>query len=119
MPIGPFVVASLFIIITGTTTFYLVYIFFKTRHAERMAKIENGIPLQEDLLPGKFPFGLRAGIVTTAIGIGIFVANLLDHKFYVDDEVAYIGCILIFGGVSLIVSYLVEMNRIKKVAADA
>ncbi|MEM9888133.1 MAG: DUF6249 domain-containing protein [Bacteroidota bacterium] len=119
MPMGPFVVAALFIISTGTTTFYLIYIFFKTRHKERMAKIENGIPLQEDLIPGKFPFGMRAGIVAAAIGVGVFVANLLDNSFYVDDEVAYVGCIFLFGGLSLVFSYLIEMKRIEKTATDA
>ncbi|MEM1328672.1 MAG: DUF6249 domain-containing protein [Bacteroidota bacterium] len=114
MQIGPFVVAAIFLIVNGVTTFYLIYIFFNTRHKERMAKIENGMPLHEDLVPGKFPFGLRAGIVAAAVGIGIFVAYMMETTLRVDDEVAYVACIFLFGGLSLVASYLIEMNRIQK-----
>lgn len=61
--------------------------------------------------------GLRMGCLLLGLGIGLLagfgIANWQDAD-YTTSSVIYGACVLIGGGLGLIVSYLFEMNQLKK-----
>ncbi len=97
------------------TIFGIVYIAITARNKERMALIEKGqdasILRDENQLHGRYN-ALKFGILAFGVGIGLVVANILDINRIMDDDVAYFAMIALFGGLSLIVYYLL-MRRIK------
>ncbi|MGB8657670.1 MAG: DUF6249 domain-containing protein [Candidatus Zixiibacteriota bacterium] len=54
---------------------------------------------------------LKWGMVSIAVGLAIFVGQMVPH--YVEQEVI-IGCMLTFGGLALVVYYLIANSRLKK-----
>ena len=91
-------------------TFGIVYIIVSARNKERMALIDKGA--DPELLRSKFKFSqynlFKWGLFLVAIAIGIIVANMIDQAHAMDEEVAYPSMILLFGGLSLIISYLLR-----------
>ncbi len=95
--------------------------FFDTRHRERMAMIEKG------LRPAEFGAGvvkpqnilstyasLKWGLLAVFVGIGIFVANWLHEVLRMEDGPANFGSVFVFGGVALVLHYIISMRRIRK-----
>lgn len=104
---GPGIVLITLFISTAVTLYYLI----KARHIERMAKIENGI----DTTPSKSSLylELKIGMLMIGIAIGILLAYLFENLFKIDSNVFYPSFILLFGGISLIISFFMA-NRMSK-----
>ncbi|MEL6720108.1 MAG: DUF6249 domain-containing protein [Bacteroidota bacterium] len=104
---GPFVVASLAIIGTFGSGSLLIYMFFATRHKQRIALLEHGqeakvfnsIRTQKD--------ALKFGMLAIGVGIGVLVGYLLE-EIGMEEEPAYFSMILIIGGAALIAFYLMD-----------
>ncbi|MFA9392021.1 MAG: DUF6249 domain-containing protein [Prolixibacteraceae bacterium] len=96
-------------------SFGIVYILVSARNKERMALIESGA--DPKLFRSKLNFSqynlFKWGLFLVGISIGIIVANMLTIADTMDEEVAYPAMILLFGGLSLITSYLLrnKLNR--------
>lgn len=107
MESGPFIVAGLAIIGTFGTSALLIYMFFATRHKQRIALLEHGqeakvfnsLRTQKD--------ALKFGMLSIGIGIGILVGYLLD-EMGMAEEPAYFSMTLIIGGAALITFYLLD-----------
>ncbi len=92
------------IISVFTTAIVFFYLFFTSRHKQRMALIEHG--QSADLFSGdgnKFE-SLKQGMVAIAAGIGVLVGYFLQEVGMI-PPVAYLVPILILGGLSLVTYY--------------
>lgn len=96
--------------------FGIVYIVASARHKEKMALIESGG--DPELFKSNFKFNqyslFKWGLFLVFIALGIIVANSMEVKDVLDEEVAYPSMILLFGGVSLIISFLLRNKLDKK-----
>lgn len=122
--------------------FYFTYMVFElfARRKERMSLIEkmgqNLTPMDSSVLKSQFSSllpsfpkksftGLRIGCLLVGLGlgllVGLFIALFIDHNsssegwrkdtFY---SVAYGASVLFFGGLGLIISYVIESKSTQK-----
>ncbi|UKT63481.1 DUF6249 domain-containing protein [Pedobacter mucosus] len=90
---------------------------------EKMAMIERGIdPGINKATPKPF-ISLKFGLLLVGLGLGLLVAlftvratfgNDLTHGEEGQSVAIYFGCIGIFGGLGLIISYLIEKKWLDK-----
>jgi len=90
--------------------FGMVYLYYSTRNKERLALIEKGADASI------FDIGKRRGsswkvvvlniaFLLMGIGLGVFIANVLDTYTGLDDEAVYPSMIFLMAGVGLYVGY--------------
>jgi hypothetical protein len=107
--------AALFIAVS-LAVFGISYYYFTTRHRERMALLEKGLP--SDFFKDTNNYLhliLMLGIVSVGISIGIGAAALLrSQEIEGINGLAFPLMIFLFLGISLIVSYLVLKSLQKK-----
>jgi hypothetical protein len=90
-----------------------IYFFLQARTKERLACIEKGL----DVMPrrrnpvntGKSIFTI--GLLMIGIALGFLVGNILYSFFGFDEDIAYSSMILLFGGLSLVISYLIKFKK--------
>jgi hypothetical protein len=99
---------------------WVLTIYFNNRHKERMAMIEKGVsasdlrgtPMREWLRANPLA-SLKWGLLAVSVGIGLFIAEWLDRAYFFHDSI-YFAATLIFGGVGLIVFYVIADSKLKK-----
>lgn len=90
--------------------FGIVYLYFSTRNKERLALIEKGADASI------FNIGKRSGsswkvvvlniaFLLMGIGLGIFIANILDTYTGLNEDAVYPSMIFLMAGVGLYVGY--------------
>jgi hypothetical protein len=102
------------------TIFGVIYLFFSTRHKERLALIEKGTDASVFYAKDKGKvsiwklFLLNISLLFIAIGIGVFIASILVMNG-VDAGVAYPGTIFLLGGIGLLTGFYLsnKMNEKK------
>ncbi|MEM8527339.1 MAG: DUF6249 domain-containing protein [Bacteroidota bacterium] len=107
MESGPFIVGALAIVGTFGTSALLIYMFFATRHKQRIALLEYGQEAKVFNSARQRKDALKFGMLSIGIGIGILVGYLLD-EMGMAAEPAYFSMTLIFGGAALIIFYLMD-----------
>jgi preprotein translocase subunit YajC len=92
--------------------FGIVYLFI--RRKERLTLIEKGVnaTIFEPLQTGSA--SLKWGLLFVGIGIGILLGRLLIAYTCIEEPVAYFSMICLFGGIGLIVYYLISKSLMKK-----
>jgi uncharacterized membrane protein YkgB len=99
---------------TFSSTIILIYMFFSSRHKERMALIERDKDASIFQVPQRQRHGaLKVGVVTIMIGLGILAGHLMSLAG-LDEVVAYFSMILLFGGTGLIFFYVYLQRKIKQ-----
>jgi len=101
--IGPGII-FLLLVIASTIT---VYLLIRTRHIENMAKIEHGIIQEEKTSMRSL---LHLGLFLCFLGVGCATAFVLSEFSGVPESVAFPACLLFFGGLGLILSYVITVN---------
>ncbi|NUQ24218.1 MAG: hypothetical protein HUU34_09700 [Saprospiraceae bacterium] len=87
------------------TVIFVVFIYFSSRHKERMALLEYGKDVNVfEKRPNRLRL-LKQGIVAVMVGAGLLMGNVMT-AFGADDEIVYLGMPLLMGGVGLIGFYL-------------
>lgn len=96
--------------------FGIMYIFYTTRNKERMALIDKGADASlfntgKTHVPwfnwGKF--ALKTGMLLIGVGLGIIAGAILESVEAFPDPVAgYFSMIFIFGGLALVIFYLID-----------
>jgi len=87
--------------------FGMVYVFLMTRHRERMTILEK------NLTTSPFPrvsYGaatLKYGLFLVGISIGFLMGWVLYNNCGIDETISYLAMVCLFGGLSLIISYLI------------
>jgi hypothetical protein len=90
--------------------FGMVYLYFSTRNKERLALIEKGADASI------FNLGKRSGsswkvivinlaFLLMGIGLGLFIANLLETTTNLDEDVIYPAMTFLMAGVGLYVGF--------------
>ncbi|MFA6277844.1 MAG: DUF6249 domain-containing protein [Pedobacter sp.] len=104
-------------------TFAMIFGIRYFNNKEKMAMIERGIdPGVRKSTPQPF-LSLKFGLLLVGLGVGLLVAlftvrgvfggNMTDAEE--GQSVAiYFGCLGVFGGIGLIVSYIIEKNWLDK-----
>ena len=107
--------------IPGIILFWWLY----TKHRERMRLIEKGLTPDEVKAyfadtnvktPNKYST-LKWGILLTFLGIGIFIANLLEGMYDVEEGIM-MGIIVFCAGLGLLVYYAVVSSKTKSQASS-
>ncbi len=99
------------LIIFGTL-FGVVYLYLSTRHKERMHLIEKGADAsiffsskERKSAPIWKVLILNLALLLIGIGLGVFIAGILDLSFGVDDDIAYPGTIFTMAGIGLFLGF--------------
>jgi hypothetical protein len=108
--------AGLVFIALLATIFGIVYIFFTTRHKERLTLIEKGADASlfntgKETVKSSFSwskFSLKVGMLFMGFSIGIIIASILDNQEIMHPGAAYPSMILFFGGLSLVLFYVID-----------
>ena len=87
------------------TLIFFIYMFYSSRHKERMALIETGKDASIFRELSSQINSLKYGLVVLAAGIGIFMGNFLSKAGF-PEPVAYFSMVFIMGGLALIGFYL-------------
>jgi hypothetical protein len=87
--------------------FGVFYLYFSTRNKERLALIEKGADASI-FLKGKGHTApiwkvliLNLALLLMGIGIGVFIASIIDHYTTLDEEAIYPGTIFLLAGIGL------------------
>ena len=107
--------AALFISV-ALVVFGICYYYFTTRHRERMALLDKGLP--KNYFKGSanyLPLVLVMGIVSIFIALGTLMGRLLDNLNIEGlGPAVYPICIFFFLGVGLLVSYIILKKMYRK-----
>lgn len=78
---------------------------------ERMSMIEKGLtPPQKDSTRVNPASALRWGCLFMGVGLGIFIANIIDSMRDDRNDAIYPALILFFGGLGLLISYYIQLK---------
>ena len=89
-----------------STLFGMFYIYFSTRHRERMNLIDKG--LTGDMFHRRTdPLrSLKTGMIVLGVGLGLFFGHLLERVTPMNGELYYFIMVAICGGAALILFYV-------------
>lgn len=98
--------------IVFSAIFGVFYVYFNTRNKERMALIEKGADASLFTTKSRSYTNqtLKFGMLALGIGAGILLGSLVATYTVLPEPVAYFSMIFLFGGLGLILNYLVEKN---------
>ena len=97
----------------------VLIVYYNNRHKERMAMIEKGVNPAE--FKGQSPrewfrtnplSNLKWGLLSIFVGLGAIFAMYLHRNYDVPDGI-YISCMLVSGGVALIIFYFIASKKLK------
>ena len=108
-------VAFIFIALFAAV-FGILYVFYTARNKERMALIEKGADASlfntgKEASVKTFSwskFTLKIGMLFMGIAVGIIVGAILSGAGIMDEEATYTSMIFFFGGLSLVLYYLID-----------
>ena len=108
--------AAIVFIALFATVFGIMYLFYSTRNKERLSLIEKGADatlFNTGKEGHKFSINwgkitLKVGMLAIGIAVGIITAALLVQARLLDEDSIYASMILLFGGLSLVIYYIIE-----------
>ena len=105
---------SLFVMIFG-----IVYLYFTTRHKERLSLIDKGMDVSIFYSPKPKNntqiwkiVVLNLALLLIGVGFGIFLGNLLFH-YTLMIEAGYPAAIFLMSGIALLVGFYLSKNLTK------
>jgi hypothetical protein len=97
------------------TLFGIIYVAVSARNKERLALIDKGLDASmlhaKTSTHGRYD-ALKFGLLLIGFAIGLLLGNILESYADFQEEVAYFSMIMLFGGVALILYYLL-MKKLK------
>ncbi|MFC5046434.1 DUF6249 domain-containing protein [Aquimarina hainanensis] len=97
--------------------FGIYYVYISARNKERMALIDKGADASiffnskdRKVTPIWKIIILNLSLLCMGIGIGIFIAGILDKAIGVDEDIAYPGTIFLMAGIGLYTSFTITKN---------
>lgn len=104
---GIFVPLSFFLAL-----FAILYVYWTTRTKERLALVEKGVDAGIFKVSGSKYALLKWGIFLIALAVGVISGYALANV--IDEVAAFFTMILLFGGIGLIVAYIITNVLSKK-----
>ncbi|NQY07698.1 MAG: hypothetical protein HRT68_16260 [Flavobacteriaceae bacterium] len=107
------------LLIVFGTLFGIAYLYFSTRHKERLSLIEKGadasifVKGKQHTAPIWKVFILNLALLLMGIGLGIFIASILHYNMGVDAEVAYPGTIFLMAGIGLFSGFMLRKKLVE------
>lgn len=101
-------VAIVVIALIAAVVFSIFYL-IKSKHLERMAKIESGMIDQE--FKDSSNLILNIGILLCSLASGLFISYLFSIYTAVPNYVTIPGFLLLSGGIGFIVSYILGKKK--------
>lgn len=86
--------------------FVMIVFIRKYENSERLKMIEHGMDPTANR-PKRAAGGLKFALVAIGVGIGLLVGSVLDTAGIVDEEVAYFSMGFLFGGIGLLIGYMI------------
>jgi len=103
--LGPgFVITALL----GAAAFTIFYI-IKSKHIERMARIENG--MSDDESKNSSNIILNLGILFCALAVGVFISYSVSTYTEIPEYITIPGFLLLFGGISFLISHNINKKE--------
>ncbi|GAB4026967.1 DUF6249 domain-containing protein [Spirosoma gilvum] len=96
------------------SVFGIVYVFLMTRSRERMAMIERGVDASIFSGNNSISPTLKFGMLFVGIAIGMIIGNVLYEYYGVGRITSFLSMVFLFGGLSLILNFLIEQRLAKK-----
>ena len=90
--------------------FGVFYLYFSTRNKERLALIEKGADASIFNLGKRSGSSWKVVVINLAfllmgVGLGVFIANILDTYSGLDEDAVYPAMIFLMAGIGLYVGY--------------
>jgi hypothetical protein len=103
-------------LIIFASLFGIIYVFVTARNKERMAMIEKDVNPKDFLQsPGPNVYGiLKWALLLVGLGLGLFIGSLLETYTQIQEEPAYFASALFFGGLGLVVAFLIQKRAQEK-----
>jgi hypothetical protein len=113
--------AAITFIALFATAFGIMYVYYTSRTKERMALIEKGADaslFNTGKAGTKFNFNwgkltLKFGMLFMGIATGIIAGAILDSANIMREEPGYMSMIFFFGGLSLVLFYVIDRKTNK------
>ena len=107
------------IIVFWAVIFGIAYLYFSTRHKERLALIEKGVDAsvfvkgREYTQPIWKVLILNLALLLMGIGAGVVLGGILTEVAGVDDDIAVPGSIFLLAGTGLLIGFFItrKMDR--------
>lgn len=106
-------VPIIFFIASASVIITFMFLYFSTRHKERMSLIESGrtASIFDDTRPKrKSSNSLKFGLFFVFIGLGVFIGVFMEDMFRMPDASGIIPSILISGGLALLLYYKITKD---------
>ena len=102
--------AALLIPLVGTISVFgcigfVSYLYFRSRHRERMALIETGQDASLFKKTQGIHSNLKWGYLALAVGFALLSGHFLEEYTSMDDGAGYLPMIFLLGGLALIIYY--------------
>jgi len=109
-----FIPLSFFAVVFG-----MFYLYISSRNRERLALIEKGADASIfTRVAGRSPIWkvmiLNLALLLIGIGVGVFIATLIDHYSSLDSDAIYPATIFTMAGVGLFVGFKMTSNLDKE-----
>lgn len=112
---------ALIIFIIFGTIFAIAYLFYSTRNKERLALIEKGADAsifvrgkREHTAPVWKVLTLNLALLLMGVGLGTFIASILESYTTLDDGPLYLGTIFLMAGTGLLIGFFITKNLDKE-----
>lgn len=112
---------ALIVFIIFGTLFAIAYLFFSTRNKERLALIEKGADAsifvrgkREHAAPIWKVLILNLALLLMGIGLGTFIASVLENYTTLEEGPLYVGTIFLMAGLGLFTGFKMTHNLDKK-----
>ena len=102
--------------IVGIAFFAVVYGIFHlyVRRKERLALIEKGLTANIFNSEANVSPSLKYGILCIGIAIGFLFGDILAKSTNLEEGVAYVSMIFLFGGLALVIYYFIAKKHARK-----
>ncbi len=96
--------------------FAMIYglVYLGVRRKERTALIEHDKDAKIFNMESNTSLSLKYALLLIGLALGSLIGNILEVTTEINDSVAYFSMILFFGGLGLIIFYLIKKKKIKE-----